>query len=200
MSRLVAESAGANGGPPSGVNVMATRSGCHAVESALSCHRRYRRIVGLGFFGGISPEVGVGDILVPSLAVFPPGFRGGEWAPDEGLVAALKHASEWVAATRTGMVATVPEFVTEETSKVRALRARGVVGVDMETACFFAQLGTAPVGRAVLLVCSDHVARKPLAEARPLADGRLPLTRRTRKVAQVAFRMVVRLLSGEHPL
>lgn len=192
MSRLVAGLTPDDAGLPPGIDVVATSSGRAALESVLARCRSYRRIVGIGFFGGIGPLVKVGDILLPSRALSLRRRPRGPWSPNEELTTALLQRAQRLAPAHTGVVGTVANVVAGGSRRVLSLRERGVVGVDMETAYLFAGFSTVSV--AALLVCSDHVILEPLPTTKARADRRLPLTEQIRSVAQRAFLMTVRLL------
>lgn len=183
--------------PSTDINVISTGSGWRRLEAALRKVGRHARVVGLGFCGGIHPSVGIGEIIIPLTAVPLRGVPQRQ-APAHGLLArALGDASQCIAVTHLGTIATAPRVVTAGMAMTHDLADMGVLGVDMETSWLFARAASMSMPCAAILICSDHVTHAPLVRD----DGRLrqslPLTRQAASVARDAFRLALHVLAEE---
>lgn len=123
-----------------------------------------RRIVGLGLGGSLQPEAPVGSVLLPCDCIRDEGtslhYLPADHAvsPDPHLQGVLREAmSSNGLAVHAGLHWTTDALYREFDWKIRDYRARGVIGVDMETSAMYA-LGLhhqCPV--ANLLVVSDEL-------------------------------------------
>jgi purine-nucleoside phosphorylase len=185
------------GPPPADISIIPTGSGWRRLEAALRRVCRHARVVGLGFCGGIHPSVGIGEIIIPLNAVPLRGVPQRQ-APAHGQLAkALGDASQSIAVTHLGTIATAPRAVTADTEMTRDLADMGVLGVDMETSWLFARMASMSVPCAAILVCSDHVTHAPLVRDAGRLRQSLPLTCRSSSVARDAFRLALHVLAAE---
>jgi purine-nucleoside phosphorylase len=184
-------------GPPADVSVIPTGSGWRRLEAVLGEICCYARVVGLGFCGGVDPSVGIGEIVIPLNAVPLPGVPQLQVPAHAPLAQALVDASQRIAVTHTGTIATAPRAVRAGMKVVRDLTGMGVLGVDMETSWLFARIASMSVPCAAILVCSDHVTRAPLMGHAERSRRDLPLTRQAATVARSAFRLALRVLAEE---
>ena len=183
--------------PPADVSVIPTGSGWRRLEAVLGKICCCERVVGLGFCGGVDPAVGIGDIVIPLNALPLPGVPQLQVPAHAPLAQALVDASQRIAVTHTGTIATAPGAVRAGMKVVRNLTSMGVLGVDMETSWLFARMASMSVPTAAILICSDHVTRAPLVGRAERSRRGLPLTRQAATVARSALRLALRVLAEE---
>jgi uridine phosphorylase len=154
-----------------------------------------KRVLVLGWCGSLSPEVHIGELILPSLAVpgdgTSPHYGGdsGGISPHPGLyellAAALKEASvPW----HQGPVWSTDAFYRETTKMVKSCQQQGILGVDMELAALFAVGRFRRVAVAGLLVVSDELFTLTWRPAR----GSEPF----RAARREALRMVMDVAAG----
>ena len=139
---------------PPGVDVVVTGMGtalaAEATTAALDAGS-YERVVMIGIAGGIGPTVTVGDLVVPEVVL--DHASGDELRPDR-----------FGPIEPRGALHTSDQFI-QDPAEVAALVARGVVGLDMETAA----VGRVCVGRgvpwSVFRGISDHAEHLPVDPA-----------------------------------
>lgn len=139
---------------PAGVEVvvsgMGTRLAAEATAAALDA-ATYDRAVMIGIAGGIGPTVAVGDLVVPEAVV--DHATGDELVPDPlGRQPAR------------GKLHTSDEFI-QDPAAVAALVARGVIGLDMETAAVGRVCRDRGVPWSVFRGISDHAEHLPVDPA-----------------------------------
>jgi uridine phosphorylase len=122
-----------------------------------------RRFIAVGWCGSLSPEVKIGDIVLPSGAVSEEGtsshYPGVECCPSRPLFAALASALESTGRTvHEGAVWTTDAPFRETCAKVQAFREQGVLSVEMETSALFSVSRFRGVDLAVVLVVSDDLS------------------------------------------
>jgi uridine phosphorylase len=120
--------------------------------------------VGLGWAGSLQPGAPVGSLLVPTHCVREEGTSPHYVADDEAIVPDLRLVSlvsDVAAATREQVLPggqwTIDAPYRELVSKIDAYRARGVLGVDMETSAMYALGRFRGVPVCNLLVVSDEL-------------------------------------------
>jgi len=124
-----------------------------------------KRIIAAGCCGSISPEVKIGDILLPTDAVSEEGASA-HYAPDlfppkadEKLLESLKNAAaahEWPC--RLGTVWTTDAPYRETCDKVKMYSERGLLAVEMELSALFTLARFRGVQLAAILAISDELA------------------------------------------
>jgi purine-nucleoside phosphorylase len=176
------------------IELIGIKSGCTSIISVLGRSERYRRVIGLGFFVGITPSVNIGDILIPSKSIPLPGVPSSVGFPDKNLARILTQECKKLGTTVTGLLATSPQVIKRMTKQVETLSNQGVLGIDMETSCFLSILNHKPTPSAALLICSDHITVKPLPLTRPNKDTNLPLDTQTATIAKKAVLLAIRTL------
>lgn len=140
--------------PIPGTEVLVTGMGTALAESATGARLdagRFDRVVMIGIAGGVGPSVAIGDLVVPDAVI--DGRTGDELVPDPLGDQAPR-----------GKLHTSDEFIQDPT-RIADLLARGVVGLDMETAA----VGRACVARGVpwsaFRGISDHAESLPVDPA-----------------------------------
>jgi nucleoside phosphorylase len=131
-----------------------------------------RRLLVMGFGGGLDELGEVGDVIVADAVIGPDGERV-TCAGAEQLAAALLHGGMTV---RRGVVASVERIAMGE-ARTR-LRERGAVAVDMESVWLSAAAGERPF--AVVRIISDTPTReltRPLATVTGVARASAALAR-----------------------
>jgi uridine phosphorylase len=113
-----------------------------------------------GYLGGISPDISVGDIVIASGAVREEGVSyhyiddredtvSSEWAQEWSL---HPHCKEF----EPGIVWSCDAIYRETRQKLDAYRRRGVLGVEMEVASFYAVCRAKGLRGVAFLVVSDR--------------------------------------------
>jgi len=143
-----------------------------AVEAA--AHRGVRRIVGIGYCGGVSAHLSCGDLLIPYAAVAGDGTSTSylpERYPavaDPDLYCALRRLD---AKAIGGMVWSLDAVLMQDAAFVRRCRQLRVDGVDMETAAVLTVARLRGVSAATVLVVSDHPGRGERTDTARLSAG-----------------------------
>jgi adenosylhomocysteine nucleosidase len=139
---------------PTGVDVvvtgMGTRLAAEATTAALDAGS-YERVVMIGIAGGVGPSVSVGDLVVPEVVL--DHASGDELRPDR-----------FGPIEPRGVLHTSDDFI-QDPAAVAALVARGVVGLDMETAAVGRVCVERGVPWSVFRGISDHAEHLPVDPA-----------------------------------
>jgi adenosylhomocysteine nucleosidase len=139
---------------PAGVDVvvtgMGTRLAAEATAAALDA-ADYERVVMIGIAGGVGPTVGVGDLVVPVAVI--DHATGDELVPDR--LGPIEPR---------GKLHTSDEFI-QDPDAVAALVARGVVGLDMETAAVGRVCRERGIPWSTFRGISDHAEHLPVDPA-----------------------------------
>jgi uridine phosphorylase len=118
----------------------------------------------LGYCGGIGAGVSIGDIILATSAIREDGVSGHYLESEDELVES-EWAAQWELPSKAGIlhgiVWTCDALYRETAEKVDRYAARGVLGVEMETASFYAVCSRKGLKGAAFLVVSD-VVRPPL--------------------------------------
>jgi uridine phosphorylase len=124
-----------------------------------------RRVLALGWCGSLSPQVKIGDLVLPTAAAPGDGTSGhyavgeGEPRPDPTLSRLLQDRLEAAGARwHSGPIWTTDAFYRETVGQVKHYQARGFLGVDLELAALLAVAQFRRVPLAALLVVSDELA------------------------------------------
>ena len=124
-----------------------------------------RRLLRVGTCGGLRPELALGDLVV-ALSAVPadatsyryvdgePHAPTADWELVHGMVHAAKELGE---RPHVGPIATSDTFYDPDPERHRRWGARGVLGVEMESALLFTVAPLRGVQAATLLVVSDLV-------------------------------------------
>jgi len=124
------------------------------------------QIVFVGYCGSIQDEVGLGEVVMPTVAVREEGTSyhylpmGEECRPDITLLDGLhRWLQQRGVRARAGPVWTTDALYRETGKKIRRYRGQGVLAVDMEISALFAVGAVRKVGVVALLLVSDHFSR-----------------------------------------
>lgn len=122
------------------------------------------RVVGLGWCGSLSPELMIGDILLPDSAFSQEGtsahypVEGGGHAPHEGLAGLLAEGLNRAGTGfRRGAVLSTDAPFRETRELIERHRAAGALAVDMEAAALMRAARFLELEYACLMVVSDLV-------------------------------------------
>jgi uridine phosphorylase len=123
-----------------------------------------RRVILLGWTGGLSPDLSPGDLILPDEAVSEEGTSrhysdNMRPKPSLGLLQALQKALKQEGLSyHQGPVWTTDAPYRETIDKVRAFQSQGVLGVDMETSALFTVGAFRGIETAALLIVSDDLS------------------------------------------
>jgi len=126
-----------------------------------------QEIISLGWCGSLSPDLKVGDILLPTEIVSEEGTSRhypveGPIQPDSGLLKALRdHLVNFDGSVCQGRCWTTDAPYRELREKVNQYQSEGVLGVDMETSALSNLAVFRSVKLASVLLVSDEVWRDP---------------------------------------
>jgi uridine phosphorylase len=125
-----------------------------------------RECLFFGWCGSISPQVHIGDVIVPTGALIDEGTSlhygretGGRTLPGEGLTAEITRllAEEGVS-PHSGDIWTTDGFFRETPERVTRFQRQGALAVEMELSALFSVAAFRDVAAAAVLVVSDSVA------------------------------------------
>ncbi|QDG51145.1 uridine phosphorylase [Persicimonas caeni] len=131
------------------------------------CQMGTQLVVQTGYFGGLSPTVDYGDVLLvthadchdgvaPSYVSCPPDG----YAAEPGLLARMRRiCTRKELPFAQGKVISTDAVLTEDLAKIRRWQERGFVGVDMETATTFSVAHAYGSQAVAILNLSDHLDR-----------------------------------------
>ena len=125
-----------------------------------------RKVICFGWCGAISPEIGIGDILVPTAAIIDEGtsrhyFNNKKFAPrpSESLVKLITAALRQKGLSyHEGTIWSTDAIFRETKDKVRKYQAQKVLAVEMETSALFTVANYRVIDLAVILVVSDELS------------------------------------------
>jgi nucleoside phosphorylase len=125
-----------------------------------------RKVVFLGWCGAVSPEVHIGDLVLPTAARIDEGtsahYLSGdavESLPSDSLAAAIGRVLDnGRVSFHAGKVWSTDAIYRETREKVRHFQAQQVLAVDMETSALFSVGRFRKLEIAALLVVSDEVS------------------------------------------
>lgn len=112
-----------------------------------------------GYCGGLAPDLAVGDCLLAAAALREDGISYHYLEEEDDIV-----ASEWVPAWeaparaahfRSGVIWSSDAIYRETAAKIAAYAARGILGVEMEVASFYAVCSQKKLRGVAFLVVSD---------------------------------------------
>jgi len=124
------------------------------------------QIIYLGSCGAVSPEVKIGDIIIPSGCLIDEGtsrhyrsVKDDFTEPSSALVENLKLTAKWMKVDcRHGLIWTTDAVFRETPGKVAGYRNRGVLAVEMELSALFTVGKSYGVDMAGILVVSDELS------------------------------------------
>ncbi|MEJ2093181.1 MAG: nucleoside phosphorylase [Syntrophobacterales bacterium] len=155
-----------------------------------------RRVLVLGWCGSVSPEVRLGDLILPTRAVPGDGTtphycrEEAEITPHQGLYNLLAKGLQGVEVPwHTGSIRSTDAFFRETVSLIRSCQAQGVLGLDLELAALFAVGRFRGIAVAALLVVSDELFTftwQPAQGAQPFRRGRQAALRLVLEAAAAA--------------
>ena len=159
------------------MSVMASGMGIPSLSIyATELVRQYgvARIVRVGTSGGMTPEVGVGDIVIASAAHTDSGLAGLNtdgvslsYAPDpELLVAAVTEGRRLSATVHAGPVFSTDFFYSPLPERMERLRGLGTLAVEMEAAGLYAVGYRERARTLTITTVADHVLGGPELDAR----------------------------------
>lgn len=138
----------------------------------------FQAVVGVGFCGGLQPEVECGDLILPISAARGEGAshcyatRGYPAAASpRGLKAAAQCAQQNAIAVKKGLLVTTDGILRETRDKVERWHNSGCVGVDMETAALYTVASVSGLDAVAILVASDNVYLQRQADLDRLRAG-----------------------------
>ncbi|BCX03142.1 MAG: hypothetical protein KatS3mg053_1080 [Candidatus Roseilinea sp.] len=124
-----------------------------------------RRIIQIGYFGGLQPHMRRADLLVPTEAIRQDGASDAYLPAETRLLASQSLCARLsaVASTEGARVHQLPQLtiaggiLSETREQIAEWSARGYGGVDLETAATFAIAHRYGLEYAAILMCSDVV-------------------------------------------
>jgi uridine phosphorylase len=124
-----------------------------------------RRVILLGWVGGLSPTLSPGDIILPDEAISEEGTSRHysdeiRPRPSCSLVNDLKEGMKQEGLPyRQGPIWTTDAPYRETIDKLKELQSQGVLGVDMETSAVFTVSTFRGIEAAALLIVSDDLSK-----------------------------------------
>jgi uridine phosphorylase len=124
-----------------------------------------RRVIFLGWTGGLNPALSPGDLILPDEAISEEGTsrhysNETRSKPSNPLLRDLKAAlKEKDLSFQQGPVWTTDAPYRETIDKVKAFQSQGVLGVDMETSAIFTVSTFRRIEAAALLIVSDDLSQ-----------------------------------------
>lgn len=123
-------------------------------------------LIGIGLFAAIQPEIRVGDLIIPTLAVRGEGLshyylpKEIEAVPDRKLVEVIKASCEDLDVKYSmGPIYTTDAPYRETKSMIERLQKERILGIDMETSALFSIGVYRKVKTACILVASTNLSR-----------------------------------------
>ncbi|OGP51392.1 MAG: hypothetical protein A2Y79_03595 [Deltaproteobacteria bacterium RBG_13_43_22] len=153
-----------------------------------------RRVILLGWVGGLSPGLSPGDLILPDEAVSEEGTSrhySNEMRsrPSFSLLRDIKTAlKEEGLSFNQGPVWTTDAPYRETIAKVRTFQSQGVLGVDMETSAVFTVSAFRGIEAAALLIVSDDLSKMTWRHG--FREPRFLQARR--QVIRIVYQFVVR--------
>lgn len=171
------------------VSVQATGMGCPslAIVAEELVRLGARTLVRVGTAGIVADTVAPGDLIVASAAVANDGttrqyLAGAAYAPtaDHDVVRALVDAGRALGTPpHVGLIQTEDAFYATSPEHVPALRARGVLAIEMESSALFLIAAMRGVRAGCALVASNRIGDTAFVPPDVLADGVARMTRMT---------------------
>jgi uridine phosphorylase len=162
------------------VGILKSKFGAPAVAMAVEvlANMGVRTVIGVGFCGGLRPDVNCGDLILPLASVRDDGTTARYVAEGYPAVAdiealdALRQAAvslghRW----HCGFIWSTEGILLESTESVRHWATRGVIGVDMEVGALFTIARLRGVRAAAILVASDNPATGSRTDLARLSAG-----------------------------
>ncbi len=124
-----------------------------------------RRVIFLGWTGGLNPALSPGDLILPDEAISEEGTSRHysnelRSKPSSSLFRDIKAAlNEKGLSFKQGPVWSTDAPYRETIDKVKAFQSRGVLGVDMETSAIFTVSTFRGIEAAALLIVSDDLSK-----------------------------------------
>jgi len=124
-----------------------------------------RRVILLGWTGGLNPALSPGDLILPDEAISEEGTSrhysdNVRPKPSLGLLQSMQKAlKEADLSYHQGPVWTTDAPYRETIDKVRAFQSQGVLGVDMETSALYTVGAFRGIETAALLIVSDDLSK-----------------------------------------
>ena len=124
-----------------------------------------RRVIFLGWTGGLNPALSPGDLILPDEAISEEGTSrhySSEMCskPSSSLLRDIKAAlKEKGLSFKQGPVWSTDAPYRETIDKVKAFQSQGVLGVDMETSAIFTVSAFRGIESAALLIVSDDLSK-----------------------------------------
>jgi len=124
-----------------------------------------RRVILLGWVGGLSPTLSPGDVILPDEAISEEGTSRHysdeiRPRPSYSLLNDLKEGLKQEGLSyRQGPIWTTDAPYRENIDKLKELQSKGVLGVDMETSALFTVSTFRSIEAAALLIVSDDLSK-----------------------------------------
>jgi uridine phosphorylase len=158
----------------------APKFGAPAVAMAVDVFAKagFRNVVGVGFCGGLQPEVQCGQLVLPRSVIRDEGASQ-HYTSEEGPAkcsprpcdVALRCAQERGVRLHAGPIVTTDGILRETRGKVERWHAAGCLGVDMETAALYTVASVLGIEAVAILVASDNVYERKQTDLNLLREG-----------------------------
>jgi len=162
------------------VGVLKSKFGAPAVAMAVEvlANMGVRTVIGVGFCGGLRPEIRCGDLVLPLASVRDDGTTAryvAEGYPAVADIEALDVLRQAAALPghrwHCGFIWSTDGILLESTESVRHWASRGVIGVDMEVGALFTIARLRGLRAAAILVASDNPATGERTDIDRLSAG-----------------------------
>ncbi len=136
--------------------------------------RGARTVVGVGFCGGLGPDLACGDVVVATRALGEDGTsaryaeRGVRPSADAAVSVRLRAAAR---GARAGAVVSIDAILLESSADVRRWVAQDALGVDLECAALLCASRMEGISAGALLVVSDHPGLMLRSDSERLGRG-----------------------------
>lgn len=134
------------------------------IEDLIACGARV--LIGVGLFAAIQPEIRVGDLVIPTLALRGEGTshyylpREIKAVPDREIIEVIKASCDDLGVKYfVGPIYTTDAPYRETRTMIKRLEKEHVLGIDMETSALFSVGIYRKVKTACILVASTNLAR-----------------------------------------
>jgi uridine phosphorylase len=162
------------------VGVLKSKFGAPAVALAVEvlANMGVRTVIGVGFCGGLRPDVNCGDLVLPLASVRDDGTtaryvaEGYPAVADVEALDVLRHAARsQTHPCHCGVIWSTDGILLESTESVRLWAARNVIGVDMEVGALYTIARLRGLRASAILVASDNPATGSLTDIAKLSAG-----------------------------
>jgi uridine phosphorylase len=162
------------------VGVLKSKFGAPAVAMAIEvlANMGVRTVIGVGFCGGLRPDIRCGDLVLPLASVRDDGTTARYVAEGYPAVADLEAldvlrqaAASLAHPWHCGFIWSTDGILLESTESVHHWSTRGVIGVDMEVGALYTIARLRGLRAAAVLVASDNPATGYRTDPAKLSAG-----------------------------